>query len=463
VTQSRGSEGAERVSGRSSRVRLREVARLAAVAIVVPLAGWAFWALVLHLGPNDFHDYWLAGRLILQGHSPYDSAAMHDLAAREHLSFTLGGGYSYPLPFAVAMIPLGALPFEVAVVAFDVLSLAAFGLTAAVWSGWATGWAPELGRRRLVVAFLAGAYPPVYGSLAMGQANLILLPLMAAGTALALAAGRASGRIAGGALVGLVAVVKLVPGALVVPLALGRKLGAAVACLAAAAAAFGLAVLAVPWATAGSGGLASLFDPDHYYTNQSINGFVTRLVEDGDRSRALWHGAFDPRLPMLALSAAFGLLTLAILWRHRAALALRRGLAVGLGLTLVAATASAPKTSFWNESAVLVAVGLLLAVDYPGSGFRRWLALDWALVATWFGSAVVWAVVWAVEPPASGPLSALVTLLWSVSLVGLAALWWLFARRLGLEAAEPQEPFEPQEAAPSATAPPPTAPSPTIS
>jgi hypothetical protein len=421
-----------------SRMRLREIAGLATAAIVVPVAGWAFWALVLHLGPNDFHDYWLAGRLILEGHSPYDPAAMRELAAREHLSFTLGGGYSYPLPFAVAMIPLGALPFEVAVAAFDVLSLLAFGLTAAVWLGWACGWAPGLGRRRLALALLAGAYPPVYGSVAMGQANLILLPLLAAGAALALEARTAAVRVAGGALLGLVAVVKLVPGALIVPLAFGRRFGAAGACAVAALAAFGAAVLAMPWALAGSGSLGSLLDPDSYYTNQSINGFVTRLVRGSDKSVPLWAGGFDPRPVMVLLTAAFGLITLALLWRHRDALASRRGMAVGLGLTLVAATAGAPKTSFWNEAAVLVAVGLLLAVDDPGARFERWPAFDRALTAIWFGSALLWAVVWAVEPARAGPFSAAVTLLWSSSLFGLLALWWLFVRRLGVQPAGSQ-------------------------
>jgi hypothetical protein len=422
-----------------SRARVAEIARLAAAAIVVPLAGWLFWTLVRHLGPNDFHDYWLAGRLILEGHSPYDSAAMASLAAREHLSFTLGGGYSYPLPFALAMVPFGALPFDVAAALFGGLSLAAFGMTAALWLGWACGWAPALGRRRLALAVAAGAYPPVYGTMAMGQANLVLLPLLAGGAVLALDGGTAARRGAGGVLVGLAAVVKLVPGALLVPLAVGRRFGAAAACALAAVAAYAAAILAVPWATSGSAGLASLADPDHYYTNQSINGFVARLVEDGDRSAALWPGAFDPRPPMLVLTAAFGLLTLAILWRSRAGLTTRRGMAIGLGLALTAATIGAPKTSFWNESAVLVAVGLLIALDDPGPWFGRWPALDRALLAAWFGAALLWAGVWALEPPASGPLSAIVTLLWSGSLAGLAALWWLFARRLAVEAAQPQE------------------------
>ncbi|HJX68023.1 MAG TPA: hypothetical protein VJ258_04780, partial [Candidatus Limnocylindrales bacterium] len=121
------------------KIRPREIAALAIAAVAVPLLGWAFWALVLHLGANDFHDYWLAGKLILQGQSPYDSAALAETARREGLSFLVGGGYSYPLPFAVAMVPFALLPFAVAVAAFGAVSLVLFGLTVAAWLVWAHG------------------------------------------------------------------------------------------------------------------------------------------------------------------------------------------------------------------------------------------------------------------------------------------------------------------------------------
>ena len=101
---------------------------------------------------------------------------------------------------------------------------------------------------------------------------------------------------------------------------------------------------------------------------------------------------------MLAATAAFGLITLALLWRARDRLRSRRGAALGLGLALVAGTIGAPKNSFWNEALVLVAVGLLLAVETPDLRLGRLGRLDGALLATWFGAAVAWTVVWAVEP-----------------------------------------------------------------
>ena len=419
------------------RLRRRDLALLTAVATAVPLAGWAYWSLVLGLGSNDFHDYWLAGRLIIQGHSPYDMSALQSLAQSEHLTFMLGGGYSYPLPFAVAMVPLAALPFGFALAAFNVISLAAFGLTVAAWLSWAHGWTRASARRRLVVALAAGLYPPVYGSVVMGQANLILFPLLGLGVVLAVDGTTAARRFWGGVLLGLAAIVKLVPGAVAVPLALGRRTWAAAGIAAGALGVLALATLALPRAAAGSSGLASLFDPDSFYTNQSINGFVTRLVSSSDRTAALWSGAFDPRPVMLALTAAFGLVTLLALWRARTRLADRRGAAIGLGLALVAGIVGAPKESFWNQAIALVAVGLLLAVEVPDLGVGRFGRTDRALLAIWFGSSVLWAAQWSIEPAASGPLGGVVTLLWSSSLYGMLALWWLLARRLTAAALRP--------------------------
>lgn len=440
---------------------------LACLACVFPLLGWLFWVLVLRLGQNDFHDYWLAGRLILEGRSPYDHAAMTALAAREGLKFSLGGGYSYPLPFAVAMVPFAALPFDVAATCFSVFSLAGFGATVGLWL---TAVHAKAGPGRLAVAALfAGLYPPVYGTLAMGQANLVLLPPMAAGVWLALGSpggARAGGGVqagTGGGLVGLAAIVKLVPGALLVPLMLARRWAPSTGLVVGAAGAFLAAAVVAPWALAGSGGLLANLDPDAYFTNQSINGFVSRLVINSSRSAALAPGAFDPRPVVVVATLALAVATLAALWLGRRSFATRRGLADGLALALVAASMGAPKNSFWNESLLLVAVALMLAAESPELrpiGLDR---LDRWLLGLWFGSALIWALIWAVEPSAHGALSAVVNLAWSASLYGMFALWLMFARRLlrmgqGEPAVSPTDPAaspaSPVPAPPTSASPP---------
>ena len=419
--------------------RRGEFLLLAFAAATVPLLVWALWALVLHQGPNDYCDYWLAGRLVMQGHSPYDLAALSHLAQAEGLHFSLGGGYSYPPPFALLMVPLAAMPFYGSFVVFTVLSLASFALTVAIWLGWAHGWEPSGRRRRLALALAAGLYPPTYGSVVIGQANLTLFPFLALGAAWALNGGRWRAWW-GGCLLGLAAIVKLVPGVLVVPLGLGRRFRGAIGVIAGALGALGLTVLVAPWTSAGSGGLSSLLKADTYYTNQSLNGFVTRLVWDAGRSQAIWYRGFDPAPAMLAVTALFGLATLAIIWRARSALTSRRGMALALGLALVAGIVGAPKESTWNQAIALVAVGLLLAVETPDLRLSRLGRFDRGLLAAWFGLTMLWTAIWALNlrADAAGWLAPVVTLAWSSALYGMLALWWLLARRLLRHDLEPQ-------------------------
>ena len=409
--------------------RLREFIGLALVAIAVPLIGWAFWAFVLRLGSNDFKDYWLAGKLLLQGRSPYDIHALSQLATSEGLRLTVGGGFSYPLPFAVAMVPLALLPYDTALLVFNGLSLACFGVTAAAWILWAHGGATRGGR--LALALAAGGYAPIYGTIVNGQANLVLFPLLALGCAVAMRSHATAG-FGGGVLIGLATIVKLVPGVVVVPLAMARRAAASLGLVAGAGVTLAASLALLPWAASGSGGLASLFDADGYYTNQSLNGFVTRLVYDTDRSVAMLPHAFDARPAMLVLAAALGVATLVVLWRARDRLQNTEGLALAIGLALVAGVAGAPKNSFWNQALALLAVGLLLAAEAPDLRLGRLGRLDLYLLGAWFATAWIWAAIWAINPVAShaGSLAPLVTLLWSTSLYGLIALWLLFARQL---------------------------------
>ena len=427
----RGSE-----SGSAVMSHRREVLLLAIAAMAMPAIQWAWTS--AHGSFNDFHDYWLAGKLLLAGQSPYDLQALRDLARTEHLSFLVGGGYSYPLPFAVFMVPFALLQFQVGLELFLSLSIVAFGLTVAVWIGWAHGWEPSLARRRFALALASGFCPPVFGSVANGQANLILFPLLAGGLAMTITDDGRGRRAVGGALIGLAAVVKLVPGVVVVPFLMARRWGAAAGTVAGALGALVAASLIAPWAADGSGGLGKLLESDSYFTNQSFNGVVSRLVNPSDRTAPLFLHAFDPSLPMLALTAAFGLVTVALLWRARDRLASSRGLALGLALALTAGVIGAPKNSFWNGAFALPAVGLLLAFDAPDLRLSRLGRTDLTLLAFWLASSIVWTVLWMSPPPKAGLLPALVTLLQSSGLYGLLAVWLVLARRLAMPTAELQ-------------------------
>ena len=404
------------------------------MAVVIPLGEWiAVTAVGRGNAFNDFHHYYLAAKLIAEGHSPYDIAALAEIARREGLTFVIGTGYSYPLPFALAMLPLTLLPFTTAVLFFNALSLAAFGAAVAWWLRWVFRTVAQGDRRQAAIALLAGAYPPVYGSVANGQANLLVVALLAVGVLLLFAAGTPH-RLAGAVAVGLSAVVKLVPAIVVVPLLLARRVRDASAIVATIAITLGAAILVAPFANGGSQWLVQLLGPDSYFTNQSINGFVSRIVRDSDRTLALAPGAFDPGSIGLAVAAAFAVLNAVFLWRARHRLADPSALAMAIGLSVAAAVIGAPKNSFWNQTALLVPVGLLLWVDLrAGMGLAR-NRLERLLIALWFGGAVVQQVLWMAPPPKAGLTAPLVTLATSAALYGALALWLVFARRLSAPA-----------------------------
>jgi hypothetical protein len=412
--------------------------------VVIPLGEWvAVTALGRGNAYNDFHHYYLAAKLVAEGHSPYDIAALAEIARREGLTFLIGTGYSYPLPFALAMLPLTLLPFAAAVLLFNALSLAAFGAAVGWWLRWTLRTVPSL-RRQAAIAMLAGAYPPVYGSVANGQANLLVVALLAVGVMLLFAAGTQR-RLGGAVAVGLAALVKLVPAILVAPLLLARRARDAAAIAATIAITLGAAILVAPFANSGSQWLIQLLGPDSYFTNQSINGFVSRVVRDSDRTLALAPGAFDPGIVGLAAAAAFALLNAVILWRARYRLADSSVLAIAFGLAIAAAVIGAPKNSFWNQTALLIPVGLLLWVDLrAGLGLAR-KRLERLLIALWFGGALVQQGLWMAAPPKAGAAAPLVTLATSAALYGALALWLVFARRLGAPAIVARSPVIPAQ------------------
>jgi hypothetical protein len=72
---------------RTSRSRVLDFIALAVAAVLVPVAWWTLWVIVKgQHNFNDFHDYWLAAKLITLGRSPYDLDALQALANAEHSS-----------------------------------------------------------------------------------------------------------------------------------------------------------------------------------------------------------------------------------------------------------------------------------------------------------------------------------------------------------------------------------------
>jgi Glycosyltransferase family 87 len=342
----------------------------------------------------------------------------------------VGTGYSYPLPFAVAMLPLAALPLAAALVAFVALSLVAFGGAVAWWLRRSVSRAGP-GRPNAATcaaAVLAGAYPPVFGSLFNGQANLLVVALFGWGV---LAAFGGGGRpVTGAVAIGLAAVVKLVPAVVAVPLALAARWRDTAAVIATCIAALVFSAVIAPFGGAGSGRLVDLVAPDPFFSNQSINGFVSRLVTASDVTRPLAPGSFDPLVVGLGIAVAFGLVNVALLSGIRARIARREVLVDSTAMLLIAAVIAAPKNSFWNQTFLLVAVGLLVVADGRLDALRGRDATERLLLVTWFAAAVLEQVLWAASPALAGQTSPVLTLAFSSALYGAIALWLLFARRL---------------------------------
>ena len=373
---------------------------------------------------NDFASYWLAGKLVAAGHTPYDLTALARLGVHEGILFQPGTGYSYPLPFAVLMVPLSALPFALAASLFTAASVFVFAWAIASW----------LGDRRLfagggvlpiVVALLAGFYPPVGGSVFFGQANLLVLGALALGVRRWLhPVARADWW--GGLAIGLAGVVKVAPLALLLPATLARRIGGVAGIIVGAGSAMAAAALVAPFGLGGSGRLAEMGAPDPYWTNQSLNGFISRLTLRNERTIPFLRG-LDPTVAAWAIFALFTVVTLAVLWRARDRLAERRGYWLAIGFTLVAAVIATPKNSFWNHVPALVGIGLLIAAVDLGQWRDTRTRL---LVLAWYGMALVQ---WMVDRlsgatlQAWGPIGALLS---SAALIGMLALWLALGRAL---------------------------------
>jgi hypothetical protein len=144
--------------------RLIRIAPLLTVAVVGGAAvAWAFVTVAPDLTlPNDFFvdfrlNIWEPGRAMLDGHDP-----IRKLASEEN-------GGIYPPAALVATLPLAAMPYQAAAIAWLVVLVAA--VVAAVYLCGVRDWRCYL---------LALASPPVVGGLAYGNVSLVVVLALAA-------------------------------------------------------------------------------------------------------------------------------------------------------------------------------------------------------------------------------------------------------------------------------------------
>jgi len=269
-------------------------------------------------------------------------------------------GFTYPPFAALAMLPMGYLPWPV-VITVSWLATAVVTLVLLAWLldpviarfGWTRWYA--LG----VALALAAVFEPLRETVNFGQVNMLLVALVVGDQVLLI--GRGDRR--GGVGIGLAAAIKLTPGLFVLYLLLARRYRAA-----------GVAVLTAGTATV----LAAAVAPD------ASMEFWTRALWDTDRigqlsfiSNQSWQGLvarLDPLHPSTALWLALVAATLAVwAWRVRAAVRAGDELA-GVALTGVAGALVSPVTWVHHLVWLLPALLLLVRRGLVAAGRRRlWL------------------------------------------------------------------------------------------
>jgi hypothetical protein len=188
--------------------RFRMIVGAVLLAIGVGLLGLAL-ARSVRIGDGqtaiDFAAYHAAAAAVADGRSPYQPEMLAGPVPAQGR-----GAYRYPPPLAQLLVPLAGLPMPVAAGVWLVGQLIAVAV--AVWFAGSLGGAPP-SRERLIWTGVAATYfLPVFDSLWKGNVS----GWLALATALALAGGlRAGPQIAAATLV------KLTPGAILVPALLG--------------------------------------------------------------------------------------------------------------------------------------------------------------------------------------------------------------------------------------------------
>jgi hypothetical protein len=160
-------------------------------------------------GANDFASYFYAVQASGKGENPYDNSILNRLAQEDNRRGSVYP-YFYPPPYLLVMA--WTLPLDLSEAHMAFYWAGSFFLLAVMLSLWK--WLPNwgmFGASGLVLLF----YTPIFDTLRMGQANLLVLALVVWGVMLVEFEGANKRRWLGGALVGLACMMKMSPAILV--------------------------------------------------------------------------------------------------------------------------------------------------------------------------------------------------------------------------------------------------------
>ncbi|HZE88121.1 MAG TPA: glycosyltransferase family 87 protein, partial [Verrucomicrobiae bacterium] len=406
---------------------------LAVVLLVFLPVNFLYGAVLTHLRPpdkNDFTSYYVAARVVESGRAndlyyPEPKGSLLAQASIEHpwIDVARSAGidnpnyYLYPPLFAVAFVPLATLPYGVAFGAWLLLNV---GFLA----GALVLCLPPRGLRTLpgfaAALLVALTFYPVWHHLKIGQSSLLVLLLLAACLAL-LRRGREGA--AGIALSGAI-LLKLTPVIFIPFLWMRGRRRAAIVSAAGVAALTALSLAVTGWPaqiTYVTRMVPLLSAGTAFYPNQSLNGFVTRLLGAGDLMKAdLSTGLGAARAASGAAAAVLLALSfLAIHRRRREAGA--RGDEDGFALLTVASLLASPISWEHHYVCLLLPAWILIGRYSGGEAPRRGVApltgAALALAGSYVGLAVF-------EKFGVGPIHPLLS---SAAFIGAGILWMLFA------------------------------------
>lgn len=295
----------------------------------------------------DFYDYYYAAELIRLGENPYDGEKADRLAKRDGVFAIPDSHYIYPVPLALALVPLSYLQPRVAAALVSVLSAFLIFLALLRLSRYAQS------ERSQLLMFLGMLFMPTLYTLYVGQVNGILLALVV----FALDSSLKEKYLQAGVLVGLAAIIKVSPAAVLLIFLFRQKWMAVIGALAVCLVAFALSELVVRGSTMQyfTGVMPSLWEAKpHHATpiNQSFRGWLLRLLSSTKWSHPVRDYAADVRGISILFAVFLSTLTAVTLWLARAKELTRRQIYLEAGMVLSCITLISPLG--WDHSFILL-------------------------------------------------------------------------------------------------------------
>jgi len=415
-----------------------------AIILIHTLGHFAYMGLWRHVTApdfdvNDFKAYYTAGLAVRTGqaatwlYSDPERLNLGLLPDQPWVRFAVDAGiphpsaYIYPPFLAVVVSPLTLLPYHAANLAWFALNTLLLAASLILLARLATRGAPDDTSRMLqmvIAVFVCLNFFPTLRAMRCGQIGFVLLFLCTAALALITREAIRPGddRLAGLCLA-LAAAIKLTPVVLILFLAwAGRRRAAAwgaglfgaLTALSIAIAGWGNMVLYV------TGFLPHLSRGAATYANQSINGFLNRLLTE--ESMSVFDFSSEPRsVWLLTRLGAVALLVAAfVLARPGGRRAPGRRLALGYGLVVLTSLLISPIS--WEHHYVLALIPLSLMIAETASA-PTWGAVAMISVAYTAMAVDAFELVRTRLPRGSRPAMSYV-------LYGGVLLWWMIASAL---------------------------------